>query len=71
MHSVGGSPAPTGPSLWGGGRLHSHVAAPGHMPGTGTMENLQSHRTPGQDDDRRDEGLSRQGFVAYFSVFIA
>lgn len=44
-------------------------AAPGCVPGTDTTENLHS-RTPGQDGARGD-GLSRQGCVAYFGVFIA
>lgn len=38
-----GAEAEAGPALWAGRRLHSHVAAPGHMPGTGTTENLHFH----------------------------
>lgn len=38
-----GAEAGAGPALWAGRRLHSHVAAPGHMPGTGTTENLHFH----------------------------
>lgn len=37
------SGARAGAALWAGRRLHSHVAAPSHVPGTGTTENLHSH----------------------------
>ena len=35
--------AGAGPAPWAGGRLHSHAAAPGRVPGTGTTEDVQFH----------------------------